>query len=59
MLIYYSNDKKMANDHGVDVSNEEGGDFLEKSVTKVYGSMILALQGCGCQFFRKKALYSN
>ena len=41
--------------------NADGGwgvsDFLEKSVTKVYGSMLLALRGGGLgSNFQKKAL---
>ena len=31
--------------------------FLEKNVTKVYGSMLLALRGGGCQISMKKALH--
>ena len=34
-----------------------GTDFHEKSVTKMYGSMLLALRGDGClSNFQKKAL---
>ena len=31
-----------------------GVNFPGKSVTKVYGSMLLALRGGGCQFSNKK-----